>query len=82
MARQVTSQEWGRIIAMAWLDPGFSRELSTDPAKAVKRFLHLEHTTEVEILQVPAKPEDLSRPQLEDIRDGRTLNAYQPMFSC
>jgi hypothetical protein len=82
MARKVTHSEWGRIIANAWIDPTFAHELSLDPGKAVKGFLGLDAKTEVSIFEVPAKPADLSQPQLEDIRSGKTATAFLPPYSC
>jgi hypothetical protein len=82
MARQITAGEWGRIIAHAWLDPNFANALSTDPAKAAKSFLQLDPSTEVNVFQVPAKPADLSQPQLEDIRNGKTASPYAAPYSC
>jgi hypothetical protein len=82
MARQITASEWGRIIAHAWIDPTFGHALSTDPAKAAKSFLGLDPDTEVHVFEVPAKPADLSQPQLEDIRNGKTAGPYVAPYSC
>lgn len=32
----LTPQQWGRILALAWLDPTFKEKFEFDPAKAVK----------------------------------------------
>ncbi len=82
MARQITPGEWGRVFAHAWIDPKFSHELSTDPARAVKSFLAIDPKTEVQLLQIPPKPADLTQPQLEDIRSGKTVSAFLAPFSC
>ncbi len=82
MAREITPKEWGRIIANAWIDPAFSAELSTNPAKAVRSFLGLDAGTEVHVVEVPARPADLTQPQLEDIRSGKAPSPYRPNFSC
>jgi hypothetical protein len=82
MARQITAQEWGRIIANAWIDPTFSRELSTEPAKAIRSFLGLDPKTEVQVFEPPARPADLSQPQIEDIRNGKATSPFQPLFCC
>lgn len=82
MARQITASEWGRIIAHAWIDPTFEQALSTDPAKAAKSFLQLDPNSEVHVFEVPAKPADLSQPQLEDIRSGKTVGPYMAPYSC
>ncbi len=81
MARHVTPAEWGRIIAHAWIDPAFAHELSIDPAMAAKKFLGLDPHAEVRVFEVPARPSDLSQPQVEDIRDGTTV-AFMPLYSC
>jgi len=82
MARQITASEWGRLIAHAWIDPTFAHELSTDPAKAARSFLELDPNTEVHVFEVPARPADLSHPQLEDIRSGKTAGAFLAPYSC
>jgi hypothetical protein len=83
MARDVTTAEWGRIIANAWLDPAFAHALTTDPAKAAKSFLGLTAHEELNLFEVPAKPADLSKPQLEEIRDGKAKGVIAiPAFSC
>jgi hypothetical protein len=82
MARQITASEWGRIIAHAWIDPTFADELSTDPAKAAKSFLGLDVNAQVRVFEVPAKPADLSQPQLEDIRSGNTPGPFVAAYSC
>jgi hypothetical protein len=82
MSRQVTQSEWGRIVAHAWLDPAFAQKLSTDPAAAVKGFLGLDPGSEVHVLEVPPKPADLSHPQLEDIRSGKSAGVLIAPFSC
>jgi hypothetical protein len=82
MARQITPGEWGRIIAHAWMDPAFARELSADPAKAAKSFLGLAPNAEVSVFDIPPKPADLSHPQLEDIRSGKTATAFLAPYSC
>ena len=81
MAHQITASEWGRIVAHAWIDPGFAQELSADPAKAARSFLKLDPNSDVRF-QLPAKPADLSHPQIEDIRSGKTANSSLPPFSC
>ena len=83
MARNITTAEWGQVVANAWLDPAFAQALTTDPAKAVKSFLKLPPHEEVHLLDLPAKPADLSAPQLEDIRDGKARGAIAiPNFCC
>jgi len=82
MARHVTPSEWGRIIAHAWIDSSFAHDLSTDPAKAVTSFLGIDPKTPIRVLEIPAKPADLSHAQLEDIRSGKTASAFLPMYSC
>lgn len=81
MAHRITPGEWGRILANAWIDPAFADKLSTDPASAAKSFLGLDPATEVRF-ELPAKPADLSMSQLDDIRSGKTVSAYLPMYSC
>jgi hypothetical protein len=82
MARRVTQSEWGRITAHAWLDAAFAKQLSTDPAAAVKGFLGLDPSSEVEVFEVPPKPADLSKPQLEDIRSGKAAGILVPPYCC
>jgi len=82
MTRAVTTSEWGRIVANAWLDPSFAHQLSTDPSKAVKSFLSLDPKTEVLMFEIPPKPADLIDSQLEDIRSGRSEGTIIPYFSC
>ena len=81
MARHITPNEWGRMIANAWIDPAYAEELSADPVKAARRFLKLDPHSDVRF-EIPAKPADLSLPQLEDIRSGKTVNASLARFSC
>jgi hypothetical protein len=83
MARELTTAEWGRIIANAWLDPVFAQELTIDPGKAAKKFLGLPDHEDVRLLDIPPKPSDLTQPQLEDIRDGKARGTIAiPLFSC
>jgi hypothetical protein len=82
MSRQVTQSEWGRIVAHAWLDPAFAQKLSTDPAAAVKGFLGVDPSSEVHVLDVPPRPADLTQPQLEDIRSGKSAGVLIAPFSC
>ena len=82
MARQITTGEWGRIVANAWIDPTFAKQLSADPANAAKSFLGLAPNTDVSVFEIPPKPADLSHAQLEDIRSGKTVSAFLPAFSC
>jgi hypothetical protein len=74
--------EWGKIVANAWIDPNFADQLTTEPAAAIRGFLNLDPSAEVQIWEIPPKPADLSRQQIEDIRDGRAASAIVPMFSC
>lgn len=74
MARDLTSSEWGRVYAHAWLDPEFHDQLSTDPASAVKSYLGLADSDAVRVHAVPAAPADLSKDQLESIRSGDSPN--------
>ena len=82
MARELTTAEWGRIVANAWLDPVFAQELTIDPAKAAKKFLGLPAHEDVRLLDIPPKPADLTQPQLEDIRSGKSAGVLIAPFSC
>ncbi len=82
MAHAVTQVEWGRVIAHAWLDPAFAHELSLDPAKAVKKFLALDPNSDVEVLEIPPKPGDLSNSQLADVASGKTNLVHFSKFCC
>jgi hypothetical protein len=81
MAHRITPSEWGRIIANSWIDPAFADQLATDPALAAKKFLGLDPGSEVRF-ELPSKPTDLSQAQLEDIRSGKTVSAFMPMYTC
>jgi hypothetical protein len=78
----LTPVEWGKIVANAWIDPNFGDKLTTEPAEAIRSFLKLDADAEVQIWEIPPKPADLSRQQIEDIRDGKAASAIVPMFSC
>ena len=82
MTHAVTQIEWGRIVAHAWLDPVFAHELSTDPSKAVKKFLALDPHSDVTVLEIPPKPGDLSNSQLADVASGKTSLVAFNKFSC
>ena len=38
MADELTSKDWGKIHAKAWLDPDFRYLLETDPTKAIRQY--------------------------------------------
>lgn len=84
MSRVVTHGEWGRIVAHAWLDPAFAKELSTDPSKAVKSYLGLDPNSEIGVFEIPPRPGDIGDAQLEDVRSGRANLAATPAqpFCC
>ena len=80
MIRELTSKEWGRIYAHAWLDTEFAEHLSVDPATAVKGYLDIDPDAKVRVHPIPPQPADLSAEQLNDVRSGKTH--YIAMFSC
>jgi hypothetical protein len=82
MARQISPNEWGRLIANAWLDEKFAHELSTKPAETAKKFLGLDPHAEVHLFDIPPKPGDLSNDQIEEIRNGRLEHVIRPPYSC
>jgi hypothetical protein len=63
------------------MDPSFAEQLATDPALAAKKFLGLDPGSEVRF-ELPSKPADLSASQLQDIRSGKTVSAFMPMYTC
>jgi len=73
----LTSAEWGKIQAQAWIEDNFKKELENDPRSAIdKTFPDLKGKN---LYELPHKPEDLSATSLQDMENG---NGIQPMGCC
>lgn len=62
-----TNKEWSQLIAKAWLDEDFKKLLETDPAAALNQCGIMSDET---MIEVPARPEDLSDEQLNAFLKG------------
>jgi len=64
----VTAEDWGKIHAKAWRDPGFKYLLETNPTEAVKQYGKEVGKTFTKIVDVrePPKNADTIPPELLD----------------
>jgi hypothetical protein len=74
--RQENQRKWGQIVAKAWMDPKFEKELIAHPEKVCKEYGIDSHGREIEVIQntaektyyvLPTKPEGLTEADLRNI---------------
>ncbi|WP_425043522.1 hypothetical protein [Primorskyibacter sp. S87] len=76
----LTEQDWGRIFAKAWSDPGFRAAYEKDPRSAVR-----EHAASLGLdpdakFSFPDKPSNMSDEHAKDIAEGKAT--IHPMYCC
>ena len=74
--KHLDGYQWGRIMAKAWSDPEFKRQVEEDPTTTIRKFLGKE-ANGVNIFHIPPKPPDVDENQLTDIVKGK-----QQMYHC
>lgn len=82
MASYITSKQWARIIAKAWLDDNFKSLLETDPKAAIDTVRDDIGINADAIFPAPSRPGDLSDDQIEDIIAGKGQSHAGPRMSC
>ncbi|MEM8662544.1 MAG: hypothetical protein AAGF49_00290 [Pseudomonadota bacterium] len=55
-----TQEDWAKIHAMAWRDPGYKELLETDPRKALDVYAEQAGKSFSKIVEVAPKPADVS----------------------
>jgi len=66
----LSSQDWSRIFAHAWLDPEFKAQLASDPIGAIASHPDLKDLAG-KAMYFPCRPVDLSDDQLHRVKDGK-----------
>ena len=91
--RDEQAKAYGRIVAKAWADEAFKQRLAADPAAVLKaegmavpagaEVRLVENTDKVVHLTLPAKPDQLSDEQLDQVAGGDVCNGkYSYCHPC
>jgi hypothetical protein len=81
---------WGKVVARAWSDEGFKKQLLANPIEVLKEngidlppevaVKVVEDSAKIIHLILPNKPTELSDEDLDQVAGGALLIANQPFF--
>ena len=74
MIAQLDEIQWGKLVAEAWINPGFKTELERDPSGTVRRFAETNfglRLDEVDAFELPELPPGMSGELLSGAIDVR-----------
>lgn len=79
----LTSHDWSRVFALAWLDKDFKSKLEKNPVEAIAAHPEL-GDLKGKAVYIPHRPVDLSDEQLQKVRDGAAKLPSHSMcgFEC
>jgi hypothetical protein len=64
----LSSDNWGRILARAWLDEEFRKAFEADPRAALRELMPEMNIDEISVLiPLPPRPPNLSAEEIENI---------------
>ena len=72
----INDEEWGRMVAHAWINPEFKSLLESDPAAAARKF-GIEKPV---VFQVPPRPAGFDDDQVQRIANGD--ESHNVRMSC